>query len=181
MDMNKTNKEIVVFIVIFTLVLLWGLFKAPQVQEPIVGGLDIKFENGTTEPEVKAILEDCNMTINYSMDYNTNTMGDKYYILVDKDKRTEVKDELKGKKIWTDIPDIIKGNYVIIDIPEEVIHNESFLRMLDKYNLQLKEFVWCYVDFGNESKIRERDALKIKNRLLSNEKVLAVSPEYYSR
>jgi len=52
--------------------------------------------------------------------------------------------------------------------------------MLDKNNLQLKKFVWCYIHFGDESKywIPEKDALRIRNDLEINETILNVFPEY---
>ena len=39
------------------------------VKEQQVAGLFIEFENGTTEQEVKTILEDCNL-FTYRLDYN---------------------------------------------------------------------------------------------------------------
>ena len=54
--------------------------------------------------------------------------------------------------------------------------------MLEKNNLQLKKAVVCYIQFGDgsapwvvgENCILERDAIRIKNELETNEKVLIV-------
>ena len=99
--MSKISKMITVFIVFLILVVLLGLFMKSsidmlkQTQEPKVGGLGIHFVNGTTEPEVKTILENYNMTVNYTIDYNSNTMRENYYIKVDKDKSTNLMNELR--------------------------------------------------------------------------------------
>lgn len=45
--------------------------KTPD-QEIQISGLFIEFENGTTEPEVRSILENYNLTANYSIDYNSD-------------------------------------------------------------------------------------------------------------
>lgn len=99
--MSKINKEIAIFIVFLTLVVLWGLFtnvpndmRTPANNELKVGGMNIRFENGTSESEVKAILENYNMAMNYSIDCNEGSMGNKYYIMVDKDNRN-IRRELK--------------------------------------------------------------------------------------
>ncbi|AKJ37296.1 hypothetical protein MCM1_0178 [Methanosarcina barkeri CM1] len=42
-----------------------------ETQTPKAGGLGIQFENGTTESEVETILENCNMTVNYTIDYDS--------------------------------------------------------------------------------------------------------------
>ena len=68
------------------------------IQKPQVGGLFIEFEEGITEPEVKAILESCNMTRNWIIKYNVDYMGNIYYVKVDEDKR----DELNKEKNWND-------------------------------------------------------------------------------
>ena len=49
--------------------------------------------------------------------------------------------------------------------------------MLEKNNLQLKKSINCYIHFRDESNywIPEKDAVRIKNELEINEKVLIVS------
>lgn len=46
--------------------------QAPTNREVKIDSFLIQFENGTTEPEVKAILENYNMTLNYSIDCNSD-------------------------------------------------------------------------------------------------------------
>jgi len=69
--MSKIKTGIAVFIVLLVLVVIYVFIHLPMYREPEVGGLIIEFKDGTTEPEVKAILENCNMTVNYTIDYNT--------------------------------------------------------------------------------------------------------------
>jgi len=148
--MSKT-KGIAVFIVFLVLIVLAVLFtQAPNI-EPHEGNVDaliIQFRDGITELEAKTILENYNMTI-YRLDYNIDYLPDKHYIMVDKDKVMDVKGELKKEENWTEPkPAIGKGNYYIITVPEQAIHDKNFLEILNKYNLQLKKFVWCHVRFG---------------------------------
>lgn len=65
------------------------------VEEQQIAGLFIEFENGTTEQEVKTILENSNIPVNYSIDYNTNLSSGRNYAKVDTDKKTAVVDEFK--------------------------------------------------------------------------------------
>lgn len=186
--MTKVNKEIAAFIVIIALVILWGLStKAPidtkiPVREQRAGGLLIEFEDGTTDSGVKAILENCNMTMNYSIDYNYNIMPNRYYIIVEKDRREDVKNELRKEENWTDpvFPDIKKGNYYIITVTEQATQDKNFQEILEKNNLQVKKSIYCYIHFGDgsQNEISEKDAIRIKNELEMNEKVLIVNPDY---
>ena len=193
--MTKNNKITIVTVVFVAIILLSVLLikipndletpvdKKMSVNESRVGGFFVEFENGTTEPEVKAILKNCNMTMNYSINYNAfNLMEKRYYLKIDKDKRMAIKDELDKEGNWTDpiFPDIQKGNYYIITVTEQAIHDKKFLAVLEKNNIQVKNSVLCYIHFGDESKywILAPDAIRIKNELEMNEKVLTVSPDY---
>ena len=210
--MTKNNKITVVLSVFMVLIVLLVLFiKTPidlkipvdtevpvdnmsvnaqnPVQELKVGGLFIEFEEGTTEPEVKAILENCNMTRNWIIEYNVDSMGNIYYVKVDENK----KDELSKKENWNDpeipeprFPEIEKGNYSYIIVSEEGFEDESFLKVMEKHNLQVKKSIVCYILFGDGSQnwnepenwIPERDAVITKNKLEVNETVMIVSPDY---
>jgi hypothetical protein len=190
--MSKINKEIAVFIVFLTLLTIYGLWNVPIIdiitltQRPEVAGFLVQFESGTTEPEVKAILENYNMILNYSMDCNWDNGAYKYYIKVNEDKRMDIINELKKDENWTDsMPhDFKKGNYYIIPVTETATQDKNFLEMLEINNLQVKKFVWCLIRFGDGSNnyiqeknwITERDAIRIKNELEANEKVLTVMP-----
>lgn len=149
------------------------------VKEQQIAGLFIEFENGTTEQEVKTILEDSNIPVNYSIDYNTNLSSGRNYAKVDKDKKTAVVDEFKkGEKIPEPgfPPDIKKGDYYII-VSEQGFENDNFLNVMKRNNLQVKMTTICYVSFGNEPKnwIPESDATRIRNELEANEKVFIVN------
>jgi hypothetical protein len=65
-------------------------------------------------------------------------------------------------------------------LPEEFIPNKKFLTTLEKKNLRLEKSTNCHIHLGNESKywIPEKDAVRIKNELEINEKVLIVSLDY---
>lgn len=178
------NKKIVVFIVFVILAVLAGIFmkmpidnKTPVDNKTQVGGMDIQFRDGISKSEVKSILEDYNMTMNYSLDYDTSYTNEKYYIMVNKDKITNIKSELSENKNWIDVaPAFIKGNYYIITLSEQAINDKNFLKILHKYDLQLKKFVWCEIRFGDGSKnwIPEKDAIIIKNELEKNENIFTV-------
>jgi len=168
-----------------------------SVQEIKAGGLFIEFEDGTSEPEVKAILESCNVPRNWIIKYNVDSMGEIYYVKVDEDMR----DKLDNEGNWNDpvypeipeprFPEIKKGNYSYIIVSQgyfdnESFQNESFLKVMEKHNLQMKKSVVCYILFGDGSQnwneannwISERNAIRIKNELEMNEKVMLVSPDY---
>jgi hypothetical protein len=119
--MSKINKEIAIFIVFLTLVVIYGLWQVPIIDSIMhysdvkVGGLFIQFKNGTTEPEVKSILENCNMTIDYTIEY-------------------------KNPILW-------------------------YIRLGDRSGKS----------GAGKSYLLEKDAIKIKNELEKNDKVLKVS------
>lgn len=148
-------------------------------RESQVGGFFIEFEDGTTESEVKAILESYNMPMNYSIDYNSNIMQSRYYIIVDNDKTKGIMDELRKEENWTDpiFPAFKKGNYYITTVTKKAIEDESFLEIMKKNDLQVKKSILCLIRFEDGS-IDWMDAVKIKNELEKNEKVLIVSPDY---
>lgn len=171
--MNKISKVVLVFIVILTIVIL-----IKQSHEVKVAALFIQFENETTEPEVEAILENYDIPVNYTIDCNSNISRGKYYIKADEDKINE----LRKDENWTSVVELKKGNYNIIMLSAEFVPDENFLTVLEKNNLQLKKAVVCYIQFGDgsapwvvgENCILERDAIRIKNELETNEKVLIV-------
>ncbi|BBL66484.1 hypothetical protein MmazTMA_34610 [Methanosarcina mazei] len=121
--MNKISKVVVVFIVLLTFLVLMT-----QSQEVKVAGLLIQFENETSEPGVKAILENYDIPVNYTIDYDSNIGRGMYYIKVDEDKIYE----LRKDENWTSAVEIKKGNYNIIMLSEEFVPDENFLTMLEK-------------------------------------------------
>lgn len=153
------------------------------VPESQVGGMDIQFKDGISEPEVKTILQNVNMTMNYSMEYDNNITDERYYIMVDKDKIAGVRSEIEKNGIWKAYaPTIIKENYYIITVPEQIIQYKSFLEMLKKYDLQLKRFIWCTIRFrlndGTKYWVPKEDAIRIKNELEQNENIFSVRLSY---
>jgi hypothetical protein len=70
------KKKIAGFIVILLLLIIYLFINFPKYREPEVAGLVIDFRTGTTEPEVKAIVENCNIPVNYTIDYNTTFFTD---------------------------------------------------------------------------------------------------------
>ncbi|MDR7666195.1 UPF0228 family protein [Methanosarcina sp. Z-7115] len=149
------------------------------VKEQQVAGLFIEFENGTTEQEVKTILENSNIPINYSIDYNTDLSSGRHYAKVENDKKTAVVDEFKKGEKFPEPgfpPDIKKGNYYVI-VSEQGFENENFLNVMKRNNLQVKMTIICYISFGNEPKnwIPENDAIRIRNELEANEEVFIVN------
>jgi len=151
------------------------------IQEPQITGLFIEFEGGTTESEVEGILENYNIPINYSIEYNSEIMQNRYYITVDENKSMNVKDELRMEENWTtpEYNDILKKDYYIITVPEQIIHDESFLSILEKNNLQVKNSVLCFILFGDGSKngLPIEDAFQMEDKLKVNKKILTSTPE----
>lgn len=185
--MSKT-KRISVFIIFLVLVVLAGVFlkfpisvptSANEKQSDIIAGLVIQFRNGTTELEVKSILNNYSLPT-YDLDYDIdNTPG--YYIIIDENKTNDIREELRKENNWTDpsFPDIHKGNHYIITVTEQAIQDKNFLAILEKNNIQLKKFVWCHVQFGERPMVgisKER-ANELKSKLEMNEKVLLVEFE----
>ncbi len=174
--MNKIKKGIAVVIVLLILVVIYVFIHLPMYQEPKVGGLYIQFENGTTEPEVKTILENYNMTMDYTIYYDSDDMLKRYYISIDQGKKTDIINELRKDENWTYEVEIKKENYSIILLPEDFTPDEKFFTMLRKNNLPLKKAIVCYIRLGDGSTswISEKDATRIKNELETNEKILDV-------
>ncbi len=107
-------------------------------------------------------------------------MPDRYYIIVDEDKIMDVRGELREEENWTEsTPAIEKGNYYIIKISEQAIHDKHFIEMLNKYNLQVKTFVWCHVNFGERptSGISKERANELRRELETNENIFSVAFE----
>ncbi len=182
--MSKINNQIAIFIVFLILVLLVGLFiktpvdtKTPAdtktpVQEKQVAGFFIEFEEGTTEPEVKAILENYNMTINI-VDYNSDIMPSRYYMILDRDKTIDIEELVDDINLTGPVR---KGSNYILTVTEQAIQDKNFLSILEKNNLPVKNSILCIITLGDGSKnwIWEKDAIRIENELKMNEKVLTI-------
>jgi hypothetical protein len=194
--MSRINGKIAVIFIFFILVMIAGLFiKTPvNTQTPYsdsqVGGLFIQFKDRVSESEVKAILQNINMTRNYRMRYDTNTRGERYYIMMDKDNwdiRNELNKAMKEeKKDWivsSPAHVIKKGDYYVFTISEQATQDEKFLSILDKYDIGVKRFVWCDVRFLHDDGpltywISEQDAMRIKDELEKNENIFTVQFDY---
>jgi hypothetical protein len=110
--MSMINKRIAVFILFLTSIVFLGVLVKNntdnQVKESKAVGLIIEFENGTTESEVRNIHGKYNMTVNYSIDYNSQMLGTMYYTEVEENKMMNLREELKNVETG---PYIKKGNY----------------------------------------------------------------------
>lgn len=182
-EMSKIKKGIAVFIVFLILVVIYWFTQLPIYQEPKVYGFFTQFEDGTTGPEVKAILEKYDMMLNYSIDCNQDNRDHEYYIKVYKDNLPDViGDGLRKDGNWTydgtyDSASYYfdKEDYCIIPVTKEAITDKKFLEILKKNNLQVKTFFSCFISYRNGS-ITVKDGTRIKNELETNEKVLTVIP-----
>ncbi|AKB76995.1 hypothetical protein MSHOH_0512 [Methanosarcina horonobensis HB-1 = JCM 15518] len=115
----------------------------------------IQFRDGLSEQEAENVLENYSLT-KYKIDYNVYDMLDKYYIIVNKEKITDIRDKLR-KENWTEsTPAIEKGNYYIIEkendyiiaFSEQSINDKNFLAILEKYNLKVEKFFYCHIHFS---------------------------------
>lgn len=189
--MNRENKKVALFtvflisvalILLYVEVTIFTPMKNSESEESKVAGLIIQFRDGISEQEAKSILENYNLA-GYKLDFAVD-IPDNYYIIVDEDKITDIRDELK-KGNWTEsAPAIEKGNYYIITkednyiitISEQAIHDKNFLTMLEKYNIQVKKFVYCHIHFSEHplSGISEKHANELKRELEMNENIFTV-------
>jgi hypothetical protein len=139
--MSKINKKIAIFAAFLTLVVVAGLLMKMPVNtytpapESQVAGIYIQFKDGISEPEIKDILQNIiNMTLNYSMEYDTNTTDERYYIIVDKDNwdiRREISKGMKeDKKEWitTSPAHVIReGDNYFFTVSEQAVQDKKFL------------------------------------------------------
>ncbi|WP_292373059.1 UPF0228 family protein [Methanosarcina sp. UBA411] len=186
--MNKGNKKITFFIVFLISIVLIELFVKMTIFTPTItphegniGGLVVQFREGVTKTEAKNILENYNLTM-YYVDYNYYAMPDTYYIVVDKDKVVDVRNELEKIESWTNYTTSIeKGNYCIITVPDQTINDKNFIKILNKHNLQVKTFVYCHIRFGEHplSGISEERADKYVSELEMNENIFTVYIESF--
>lgn len=194
-EMSNIKKGIAVFVVFLSLVLIYELSQIPIINmithasESKVTGFLIQFDDGTTEPEIKSIIENCNFTLNYSIDYNTDYGSFKYYLKVYKDNLPDVVGNvLKRNENWTYGPSpyyFEKGDYCIVPVTEEATQDKNFIALLGENNLQVKKFVSCSINYKDNSSrfdilgencITRKDAIRIKNELEINDKILIVEP-----
>ncbi|MCC4768312.1 hypothetical protein FXW07_17345 [Methanosarcina sp. DH1] len=193
--MSKINKKQAVLIIFLTLLLIVGLLiKMPvntntPAPESQVAGIYIQFKDGISEPEVKDILQNISMALNYSMEYDTNTTAERYYIIVDKDNWDIRRDIRKGmteeKKEWitTSPAHVIReGDNYVFTVSEQAVQDKKFLAILDKYDTRVKKFTWCEIHFenpnGSRYVIQEKDAKRMKNELEQNGNIFTVDFSY---
>jgi len=194
--MSKINRKIAIFTAFLTLVVVSGLLiKMPvntntPAPESQVAGIYIQFKDGISEPEVKDILQNIiGMTLNYSMEYDTNTTDERYYIIVDKDNwdiRCDIRKGMKEEKkewITTSPAHVIReGDNYVFTVSEQAVQDKKFLAILDKYDTRVKKFTWCEIHFenpnGSRYVIQEKDAIRIKNELNQNENIYTVYFSY---
>lgn len=189
--MNQENKKIalfIVFLISLALILLYlevTIFtpmKNSESEESKVAGLIIQFRDGINEQEANSILKNYNLA-GYKLDFTVD-MPDNYYITVDEDNITDVKNELR-KENWTEsTPTIEKGNYYIITkedyyiitIAEQNIHDKNFLAMLKEHDLQVEKFVYCHIHFSERplSGVSEEHANELKRELEKNKNIFTV-------
>jgi hypothetical protein len=180
--MSKIKKGIAVFIFFLILVGIYWFWNLPMYKELGVNGFFIQFEDGTTEPEVKAILENYDMMLNYNIDCNQDYGNYVYYLKVYEDDLWDVKDELRTEGNWTyegtyysNANYFKKRDYYIIPLREEAPTDKKFLSILEENNIQVKTFFSCFVSYG-DNHITIEEGKKIKKELDVDEKALIVIP-----
>jgi hypothetical protein len=173
--MGTFSKIIILFLSVIAVIFVVEYANRPTGGEP-VGGLALLFKNGTTEPEVKTILENSNQTVNYTLDYNVDSIDPMYYIIVDKDKEMNVRNDLKKIQDWNESKYVInKGNNYIIKVSDEFINDDNFHKIIDKNHLQLQKFVCCDLHFLSPNNgVSLEYANGMKSELEMNEKILDV-------
>ncbi|ADI75141.1 Protein of unknown function UPF0228 (plasmid) [Methanohalobium evestigatum Z-7303] len=141
-----------------------------------IPGYYIAFEDNVTEQEIESILTNYDLIINYTIEYDEGRRPS-YYTSVDKNNFTSVYYGDLLSRTWASRGMVSKNNDdYIISIRKPI--NDEVLETLESYNLQLKKFVWCYIDYGTGSHVNRKDSIKIKDKLEKNEKILFVRFDY---
>jgi hypothetical protein len=148
-----------------------------------VAGLIVQFRDGITKKDAMDILDNHSLTLN-KVDYDVYDMPDKYYIIADQDKITDVKDELTKENWIESYQPVEKGNYYItakenyyvITISEQDIKDKNLLAILEKYNLQVKKFVYCHIHFSESpgTGISQEKANELKSELEKDESIFTI-------
>jgi hypothetical protein len=93
-----------------------------------------------------------------------------------------MKEEKKDWIISSPSQVIRKGDYHVFTVSEQAVQDENFLEILDKYDIQVKKFTWCYIRFekpdGSRYWIPEKDAIRIKSELEKNENIFSIYLDY---
>ena len=155
------------------------LWQAVEPDEYDIAGINIRFEYATTESGARTILENYDLVANYELRCELPNSPYSYYISVDKDSIPFIKSELLKTNIWSrfqaqDIDVLMKGEYGIIDIHHSILDEYDFLETLDAHDIQLKEYVRCYVDYGHEIHLPAENATRMIAKLEENIQILGV-------
>lgn len=140
-----------------------------------IAGLYVGFKEGMNETQAVTIPENYSLIKSYriicNLDYH---LAERYYIMVENNKKSAVKTELMNAENWIDsAEDVEKGNYSIIHVWIPLAEDNDFLEILDEQNLHLSEFYWCYIYFDGEG-IDYETAKRIQEEMEDNENVLVV-------
>ncbi|ABE51644.1 UPF0228 family protein [Methanococcoides burtonii] len=166
-----------------------GLWRKTEQDEPMIGGIAIMFEDGMSETEAEQILGMYDLGDGYELQYDVDYFGPGSYVCVDENNFTSVKQRLQQTENWIDAgPAIRKGDRYYIEISEHVIEDYDFedegdyegreevREILNIYDLPVKRFVWCYLEYGSgtEKQFNEANASRIKKELEGHEMILKV-------
>jgi len=173
--MESEKRDTILVFAVLGIIVLFGVFMhfiPIQIgEEGVAAGLFVGFEEGVTEPEMRQILGDYDLGTGCELDYGIDRS---YYLMVEKNERLPIKYEFANVENWTESGyDLAKWDHYIITVSDAVIDDEEFLAILDEYDLQLKQSVWCYVRFDDD--IRYTSAEKIEKELEENERILFVA------
>ena len=147
--------------------------------EGSIGGIYIAFEDWTTEPEVRSILENYDLVNDYELRYDADYYVPRYYISVDNAEVSLMEQKLPEDKYYSHV--IPKGNHSIITIKEHgdnvpVAYDPDALVMLSAHNIQLKKITPCFVRYdGPEYWIDDYNATRIITELKDHRQIISIS------
>ncbi len=138
-----------------------------------VGGINIAFEENTSENEVKSILNNYNLISPYELKYNITYIGPFFYIIIQEGDFETIKNNLKEKEIYLQKTSK-KMNGQAIVIVDIILPANEIIPTMGSYNLSLKRFIWAFIDYKGFD-ISKEDGESLKQSIEQNEKVVYVS------
>jgi hypothetical protein len=141
-----------------------------------VGGINIAFEENTSENEVKSILNNYNLISHYELKYNVTYIGPFFYIIIPEDNFEIIKNNLKEKEIYLSQLSKKRNKQIIIAIEGDKSESE-LIPIMDSYNLPLRRFIWVHIDY-KDSGISKEEGSTLKESLEKNEKVISAHLVY---
>ena len=111
-----------------------------------VVGIDIAFEENTTEKEVISILDSYNLTLPYELKYNITDITPVFYSTISDDDFETMGHNLNAEHVGLrKMPK--KRNGQIVVLIEGILSDNEVISITKSHNMSLKRLVWVEVDY----------------------------------